>query len=216
MKRLMLRGEIPINCYFIINNNKCYIVDPGYQKDRIIDYVKKNNLEVLGILLTHGHVDHIGAIDCFDVPVYLYKDEYEVVIDNDKNGFDFYSKEMFFDINDINFVKIDENVKFQLDDKEIEVLHTPGHTVGGVCYKVDNDLYSGDTLFRGTVGKWTFPTGSLEDIQKSIFKLMDTMDDETKVYPGHGRSTTIGIERESNKYYLEWKQPNDDNKKHSN
>lgn len=208
MKRLMLRGEMPINCYFIVNNNKCYIVDPGYQKDRIINYVNKNNLEVVGILLTHGHVDHIGAIDIFDVPVYLHKDEYELIIDSDKNGFDYYSKEMPFDINEINLVKIDESDRLQLDDKEIEIIHTPGHTIGGVCYKMDNDLYSGDTLFRGKVGKWTFPTGNLEDLQKSIFKLMDNLSDDVNVYPGHGRSSSIGIERENNEYYLEWKQLN--------
>ena len=73
MEKVLLLGEIPVNCYFIEHNKKCYIVDPGYEKEKVIKYVKDNNLEVLGILLTHAHIEHIGAIDAFDVLVYLHE-----------------------------------------------------------------------------------------------------------------------------------------------
>ena len=75
MKKLLLSGEMDVNCYFIENQGKCYIIDPGYEKEKVIKYVKDNNWEVMGVLLTHGHRDHIGAIDAFKVPVYIHEKE---------------------------------------------------------------------------------------------------------------------------------------------
>ncbi|MGL5354708.1 MAG: MBL fold metallo-hydrolase [Clostridium sp.] len=205
MKKMLLLGEIDVNCYFIEHNNKCYIVDPGYEKEKLIKYVKDNKLEVLGILLTHGHIDHIGAIDAFDVPVYLHKKEYEIIIDNYKNGFDFYGRQKPYSLDNINIVKIDDALVIPLDNKNIEIIYTPGHTVGGVCYKIDNDLYTGDTLFEGTVGKWTFPTGDLETLKRSVVNLIDTQDEKVKIHPAHGGSSTIEDEKRYNQFYLEWK-----------
>ena len=208
MKRILLLGEIDVNCYFIEHNNKCYIVDPGYEKEKVIKYVKDNNLEVKGILLTHAHIDHIGAIDCFDVPVYLHKDEYEILCDNHKNGFEFYGREKPYALEHLNIVKIDEATIFDLDDKKIEVIHTPGHTMGGVCYKIDNDLYTGDTLFQGTVGKWTFPTGDLNTLKKTVVNLIDNQKEEIRIHPAHGESSTIGDENKYNHFYKMWKGEN--------
>lgn len=205
MKKILLLGEIDVNCYFIENNNKCYIVDPGYEKEKVIKYVKENHLEVLGILLTHAHIDHIGAIDCFNVPVYVYKDEYEILIDNHKNGFEFYGREKPYYLEDLNIVKFDEATVFPLDDKRIEVIHTPGHTIGGVCYKIDNDLYTGDTLFEGTVGKWTFPTGELDTLRKTVVNLIDNQNEDIRIHPAHGDSSTIGSEKRNNFFYKTWK-----------
>lgn len=204
MRKLLLDGDIPVNCYFIEHNNKCYIVDPGYEKEKIQQYVKDNNLEVLGVLLTHGHIDHIGAIDSFNIPVYIHKNEYEILVDNHLNGFEFYGKEKPYDLQSINIIKIDETKTFQLDDKAIQVIHTPGHTIGGVCYKIDKDLYTGDTLFKGTVGKWTFPTGDLEVLKKSVINLVNSNEDEIKIHPAHGDSSTIGYEKLTNIYYKTW------------
>lgn len=205
MKKISLFGEIDVNCFFIEHNNKCYIVDPGYEKEKVIKYVRDNNLKVLGILLTHGHIDHIGAIDAFDVPVYLHEKEYEIIEDNYKNGFDFYGRQKPYSLNDINIIRMDDSFVLHLDDKRIEVIHTPGHTVGGVCYKIDNDLYTGDTLFEGTVGKWTFPTGNLEALKRTIVNLIDTQDEGIRIHPAHGESSTIGEEKRYNQFYLEWK-----------
>ncbi len=205
MKKLLLYGEIPVNCYFIENNSKCYIVDPGYEKEKLIDYVKKHNLEVLGILLTHGHIDHIGAIDAFDVPVYLHDEEYKVITDNFNNGFEFYNRKKPYDLSNINLVKLKGNSVISLDDKKIEVIHTPGHTVGCLCYKFENDLYTGDTLFQGAVGKWTFPTGDLETLKKTVVSIIDTQEEDIRIHPAHGESSTIGSEKRHNQFYLMWK-----------
>lgn len=204
MEKLLLNGDIPVNCYIIYNGNKCFIVDPGYEKDVIVKYIKDRDLEVVGILLTHGHIDHIGAIDCFNVPVYIHEDEYEVLEFTYNEGFEYYNREKTFDILNINIVKINENTILKLGDKNITVIHTKGHTKGGVCYKVDNNLYTGDTLFKGLVGKWTYYTGSLNDLKKSVVDIIETHEDNINVYPGHGESTTIGSERLNNYYYKKW------------
>jgi len=205
MRKILLLGDIDVNCFLIEQNNKCYIVDPGYEKEKVQKYVKDNKLEVLGILLTHGHIDHIGAIDSFDVPVYLHKNEYEIIINNYKNGFDYYGKEKPYSLENINLIRIDESTIFEIDDKKIEVLHTPGHTVGGVCFKFGNDLYTGDTLFSGSVGRWDFPTGDLNTLRKTVVDLIDSQADKVRIHPAHGTSSTIKIEKNNNFYYHEWK-----------
>ena len=205
MKKILLLGDIDVNCFFIEHNNKCFIIDPGYEKEKVIKYVNDNNLEVLGILLTHGHIDHIGAIDCFNVPIYLHTDEYEILIDNHKNGFDFYGKKTPYSLDKLNIIKIDSSVVLQIDDKKIEVIHTPGHTIGGVCYKFDNDLYTGDTLFNYSVGRWDLPTGDLNTLRKTIINLIDNQNDDIRIHPAHGSSSTIKEEKSNNFYYNDWK-----------
>lgn len=205
MKKLTMFGDMDINCYIVEYDNKCYIVDPGYEKDKIREYVQENNLKVLGILLTHGHIDHISAIDCFDVPVYVHQNEYDNLLQNYNNVFNRYERKMDYSLEDINIIKIDESKVFTIGDKEITVIYTPGHTVGGVCYKFEKDLFTGDTLFKGVVGKWIFPTGDLDSMKKSVIGLIETQEEDVKVHPGHGESSTIGNEKNSNKFYLECK-----------
>ncbi len=206
MEKIILDGEIVMNCYFIEHNKKCYIVDPGYEKQRIVEYVNDKGYEVLGILLTHGHLDHIGALDCFDVPIYVYEKEYDIVINDGINGFRTLGIANHLDYSKLNIVKYDLDQEFMLDDQKIEVIYTPGHTRGGVCFLFNDDLYTGDTLFKGAVGRWDFPTGKLEQLKHSIVQLLDSLDDNIKVHPGHGESSTVLEEKNFNQYYKMWKE----------
>ncbi len=202
MRRLVIDGPLEENCYFIVRDGLCYIVDPGYQKERIQRYVKDNNLEVLGILLTHGHFDHFGAVDCFNVPVYVTQADKESFILNYNVVYDKYKIHVDFKLGDINFKYIKDGDIIKLGNHNITVMETPGHTSGGVCYRIDDEIYSGDTLFRETVGRWDMKTGDKEALKVSIKKLMHDIEENVVVFPGHGEPTTIGHEKQINPFYI--------------
>lgn len=153
INRLLLEGEIPVNCYILSHQGDCVIIDPGYEKQRIRNFVASLGYRVQAILLTHAHIDHIEALDCFDVPVYLHQLEFPILTDLAKNGFDFFGKKPQYHLDRLKVVLIDEHTKIPLGDEFISVIHTPGHTVGSVCYRFGQDLFSGDTLFEASVGK---------------------------------------------------------------
>ncbi len=205
MQRLFLQGFIPVNCYVLEHNHHCFIVDPGYNKDKIIDYVHQRQLKVLGILLTHGHLDHIGAIDAFDVPIYIHESDISNFNYAVEHRFEYYGLEVPFDLAKITLTPLYDKQQLDCAGELIHIIHTPGHTIGGVCYLFKNELYSGDTLFANTVGKWDYSTGDKEQLKASVLQLIEELPLETIVCPGHGRSTTIGQEKLQNPFYLEWK-----------
>ncbi len=205
IRRLHLDGEIPVNCYVIINGKQCFIVDPGYQKEYLRSYINREGLDVIGILLTHAHIDHIEALDCFQVPVYLHELEYELLANDAINGFKSFGKQKNYDLKALDVRTIASNADLQLGEEKISVIHTPGHTQGSVCYLCQNNLIVGDTLFEGSVGRWDRPTANMEQLQNSVLKLIDNQPKNRSVHPGHGPSTTIGKEKQNNPFYKEWK-----------
>ena len=226
IKKIVSNDIIDMNVYLIIDENKCFIVDPGGNYSEIEKTIKELNLEVLGILLTHAHVDHTYLIGKFNCPIYIHEKSissylilmssliptpvaYNISIINlsleptlslyDSFGFD-----MPFNYLKLDIKKIKDNDIIKLNDKEIKVIHTPGHTKGSVCYLIDNKLFSGDTLFKESCGRCDLPSGSEVDMAKSLIKLIDNLDEFIKVYPGHYETTTIKHEKEFNapyKYY---------------
>ncbi len=194
-----------MNCYILEDNKECFIIDPGYNSDKIIDYVKVNNYAVKGILLTHSHFDHIGAINAFNVPIYLHKYEMNNFYDTLNRSFDFYNLPKPYSLKDINLIPIDDTKTFKCGNEIISVIHTPGHTSGSVCFKFKDELYTGDTLFANSVGKWEFSTGNKGELKTSILKLIETLNENTIICPGHGLSSTIAKEKLNNPFYLKWK-----------
>ncbi|MDC1107369.1 MBL fold metallo-hydrolase [Prolixibacteraceae bacterium] len=193
-----------MNCYIVQRDNSCFIIDPGYQKERIHNYIQTKGYNVKGILLTHGHIDHIEALDCFDVPVYIHKLEYPILVDNYQNGFAFFEKEPSYTFDSLDIELIDEGTLIPLGDEHFEVIHTPGHTLGSVCFKIGHEIYTGDTLFIGSVGKWDRSTGDINELKDSVLRLMDGHHDFMLIHPGHGKSSIIGLKKQFNHFYREW------------
>lgn len=178
------------------------IIDPGYDFYLIEKALEEENIVPKFILLTHSHGDHIGAIkelkDKYkDLKVYVHKDEEQMIMDPVLNLSRLTQMEPVS-------VKADETFEdgkvFTLGDIEIKSIHTPGHSPGGTCYLVGNTLFSGDTLFKLSVGRSDFYLGDQDQLINSIKTKLLTLDDDIAVYPGHGPETTIGQERERNPF----------------
>lgn len=188
-------GLYEVNCTLAIDGADAWVVDPGADEEAIVKAAEAEGAKIAGVLLTHAHFDHIGAIPGIkarfpDAPVYVHPSD-EVMFGHPFNRLppEYPSFPKPAGVVDAR--------KFPL----AEVIETPGHTPGGVCYyfKEDSILLSGDTLFAGSVGRTDFPGGSMTTLVESLKKLK-ALPDLTKVIPGHGPSTTIGEEKGSNPY----------------
>lgn len=189
------------NIYLVSDDDKnCFIVDPGAQAEDIIAYIENRELKPAYIILTHGHFDHIGAVEKlrehFEVDLLAPYLEEDLLKDPSKNYTARVAKpiELLAD----RYLKDGEEIDF--GSEKIKAIATPGHTAGSTCYLVDNKLFSGDMLFKNSIGRDDLPTGNHEEILKSIEILKD-LDDKIEVFPGHGDFTTIGDEKIYNPYF---------------
>ena len=199
-------GPVQTNCYFLSDmNGDCVVVDPGEEAAKIIDYIEKKDLKPVAILLTHGHFDHIGAVDevreKYGIKVYAAAAEKETLQNPDINlssqfgaGFTVEADEYF-----------DDGQEIELLGEKVRCILTPGHTKGGMCYYFINSgmLFSGDTLFQQSVGRTDFPGGSMSEIVRSIREKLFVLPDYVRVYTGHGMMTTIKDEKMLNPFAVE-------------
>ena len=190
------------NMYIIHDEEtkKCAVIDPGGAVDEIFNYIKENNLDFEYILLTHGHGDHIGAVNKIkeknNVKVIAHKDEKILLNDNRKN----LSYAMHCGVQELDAdIYVTDNDNLKLGNLNINFIHTPGHTLGGMCIRVNDDLFTGDTLFKGEVGRTDLFGGDYNTLKKSLEKLSQ-LEDNVKIHPGHGFSSTIGTEKMANPY----------------
>ena len=198
-------GPLQTNCYILANDQKeCVIFDPGAEGEKLINWINEEGFKPIGILLTHAHFDHIGAVDAvrnaYNIPVYLHKEEEHWLEDASLNG------SIYFGIGKISGKPAD-----QLLDKETELtvgsftfqlFHTPGHSPGSVSYylREENLVFAGDALFMGSIGRTDLPGGDHRQLLKSIHDHLLSLPEETVVLPGHGPTTTIGQEMDQNPY----------------
>ena len=196
-------GSLFTNTYIISNDsNDCILVDPGMGYNKIIDYVK-NKYNVKAILLTHAHIDHMDGIQYFlDVPVYMHTKERDNFFDTEASLYDMFGRINPFNEGMLDVRMVNHGDELNIIGLNIKVLYTPGHTNGSVCYLVNDKLFSGDTLFKGTCGRCDFPNGSISDMQKSLNYLVNNLPLDTFVYPGHDDFTTILDEKENNPYLM--------------
>lgn len=194
MERLTLSvGSFEVNCTILSEGGRAWIVDPGQEGERIVSTLARHKLEPAAILLTHAHFDHIGAIPALqakypDLPVFLHA--------ADRGAF---GHPMNQYPPDYPQVALPANLRNCQENGVAEVIETPGHTPGGVCYYLPalKLLLSGDTLFAGSIGRTDLPGGDSGTLLASLRKLT-TLPDDTRVLPGHGPETTIAEEKRSN------------------
>lgn len=198
-------GPVGTNCYIAANDRtkECVIIDPGACPADFIKHIKNTGLSVKAVLLTHGHFDHIMGLDGirkeFAVPVYAFREERKLLEDAALNA----SATMYgqaFTFSDAEYVCDDQELS--IAGMKIHVIHTPGHTLGGCCYYFSPEkvLFSGDTLFRESVGRTDLPTGSTSQLVRSVREKLFVLPDDTRVYPGHMEETTIGYEKRHNPF----------------
>lgn len=201
---ICILGSVQTNCYILSNimTKEAIVIDPADQGSVILDYIKSENLSVKGILLTHGHFDHILAAATianeFHIKIYANINEKELLADSYMNLSRTVGKDYGIELEE----SLVDGELLKIAGFNIKAIHTPGHTKGGNCYYFMDELvlFSGDTLFRETVGRTDLPTGNFPAIISSIKEKLMLLDDEVLVYPGHGEATTIGYERENNEY----------------
>ena len=198
-------GPVATNCYIGINEEtkECFIVDPATCPPEFVSYIKNAGLTVKAVLLTHGHFDHIMGLDAllkeFPVPVYAHEAERDVLESEQLNS----SASMLgqpYSFSGADYVT--NRQELRIAGFEIRVIYTPGHTIGGCCYYIEKEkaLFSGDTLFHGSVGRTDLPTGSMGQLVSSVRDRLFVLPDDTQVYPGHMEETTIGYEKKYNPF----------------
>ena len=198
-------GPIDVNCYVISDDNGIgAVIDPGGNAERILAYIKKENLDIRYVLNTHGHGDHIGADDAVrdgtGAPLYIHAADADMLTDARKNLSAFMGYQALARPAD---VLLHGGEEITVGDIKLKVVCTPGHSAGGVCFVGDGFVFSGDALFADSIGRTDFPGGSQVELVSSIKRELMVLPDETEVYPGHGPKTTIGWERVYNPY-LQW------------
>jgi hydroxyacylglutathione hydrolase len=202
VKHFKLKSYYPMNAYIIREKEDVFIIDLGTYSDEIDTYIKSNNYKLKGIILTHAHLDHIDGIGVYDVPIYIHKEEIDVLKNNHLNGYALHNSKPSFRVDDLEINEIDETSSLHFGNTIISFIHTPGHTKGSMSVSYRDCVFTGDCLFKETVGITHYPTGNQKEMNNSLRKIISSFDDQVNVYPGHGDKTTIKHERKHNPFVL--------------
>lgn len=193
--------------YLICDGGKAVLIDAGVKCDKVVQTAAQMNVTIEKIILTHGHIDHISELDSLTEKT---KARAYIHIDDEA-----YLTDARYNVSAYTFAAQTLNTKcevlrdgsiLRLGELELKVMHTPGHTPGSVCIEVNDNLFSGDTLFNSGYGRVDLPNGSFEDLYRSIVDRLFILPEDMIVYPGHGIKTTIGDEKQTNpiKHAIEW------------
>jgi len=203
----LILGSYETNSYIVRgddNSSKCAIIDTGLESDALMDFLVRQQLHPVAVILTHGHADHIAGVQLLrdrfpDIEIYIHKGDARMLTDPQANlsilsGMNFTT--------DPAQIILEDNQEIELADIKLKVIHTPGHTPGGISLYSQEDgiAFVGDTLFLDSVGRTDFPGGSMHQLIKSIKEKLFTLPDETICYPGHGPATTIAKEKLHNPF----------------
>lgn len=200
----LLVGQLDVNCYILACNDtkEAAIIDPGGHAAEILDAVKKLGLRPKYIICTHGHADHIGAVEqvkkATGAQVLIHQADAHMLTDAQKNLSAFLGENIVLAPAD-RLLK--EGDRVQVGKLELKIINVPGHTPGGICILVDDIVFSGDALFARSIGRSDFPGGNHNDLINGIKEKIFTLPPDTKVYPGHGPDTTVGDEIRHNPFF---------------
>jgi len=193
-------GSYQTNCYIIWgkSSTSCAVIDPGYDAQRVLAETARLGLTVEAILLTHGHFDHVGAVEALveatGCRLWMHEGDWSQ-FPNPTNAY-------FYPLANSDFTEVqfcEEGQTISAGGLEFAVLATPGHTYGSVCYRCGDALFCGDTLFAGSCGRTDLPGGDPATLMQSLKRLRQ-LPDELTIYPGHGGSSTLGTEKGCNPY----------------
>ncbi|SFL81737.1 MBL fold metallo-hydrolase [Pelosinus propionicus] len=196
-------GNLRANCYIVYSKETLEgaVIDPGGNAQDIINVIRRENIKIVAIINTHGHADHIGDNDRImehtGAPILIHKDDANMLISAQGNLSMYIGNNLICKAADR---LLTDGEIIQVGEMKFQVIHTPGHTPGGICIKANDVVFSGDTLFEQSVGRSDFPGGSHPQLIKSIKEKLLILPDATKILPGHGSETTIGNERYNNPF----------------
>lgn len=199
-------GPLQVNCFIVADekSKEAVVIDPGDDAQDILSIIKEKGLKVKYIVNTHGHFDHVGANkavkDATGAQILIHEDDAPVLASAGKQS-------AAFGMNPVSSPPADRYVKqgdiITAGEISLKVLHTPGHSPGGICLLEQGVVFTGDALFAGSIGRTDFPGGNLMSLLRSIKTNLMSLPDETKVFSGHGPASTIGEERQENPFLNE-------------
>lgn len=201
--RKLSLGQMGTNCYILWDENslEAAVIDPGFEDSRILKIIEDNKLNVKYILLTHGHFDHLGGVNLVKAAtgakVLIHENDANCLTEPKRNLSALAGMALELEPADGLF---SEREPIRVGKLNIRVIHTPGHSKGGVCFLVEDTLIAGDTLFNTSIGRTDFADGDLSELLGNIVAKIFVLDDDIKVLPGHGENTTIGYEKKHNPF----------------
>ena len=196
-------GNLAENCWFLANEDtkEAVVIDPGAEPDRICAAAEKHGWKITAILLTHGHIDHMGACESLrtelGVKVYALTEEEDLLLDAKKNLSVFIERKVVtFEPDEL----LRDGQELTLAGMKIQVIHTPGHTPGSVLFLTKDAIFTGDTIFQGSIGRTDFEGGNERQMMQSLRKINNLAIEDITLCPGHGDTTTLKWERAHNSY----------------
>ncbi|RJP32441.1 MAG: MBL fold metallo-hydrolase [Actinobacteria bacterium] len=194
------------NTYLAVNEDskQAVLIDAGTKAEAVLEYLDKNGLELVAILLTHGHPDHLLSLkeiaDATDAPSYMHPEDAQLLA---------YIPPMLLNMMGLDrldlpeeFLPLEDGQELELAGMDFKVLSTPGHSGGSVCFLTDGVLFAGDLVFRGSIGRTDFPGGSMETLLQSVKEKVFTLPSETRILPGHMDATVVGWEKRTNPFLM--------------
>lgn len=194
------------NTYLAINEDtkQAVLIDAGTKAEAVLDYLEKNGVELVAILLTHGHPDHLLSLkeiaDATGAPSYMHPEDAQLLA---------YIPPMLLNMMGLDklelpeeFLPLEDEQELELAGMDFKVLYTPGHSGGSVCFLAGGVLFAGDLVFRGSIGRTDFPGGSMDTLLQSVKEKVFTLPSDTRILPGHMDATVVGWEKKTNPFLM--------------